>query len=242
MDELKNRKPLSHPPTEKFTMKREEYKQMEDLRLVKHFASWLSKVGEKPVSEENFEQDLMDGVALCRLMKKINGSNMGTFHEPSGGMDVFKAKENMVFFQNSAKALKLPISFGTEDLEKKNIGRVISTLIFVAHVAHSQGVTIKDMDKEILDKVVEMDQVMDEKVNASTPTEASEQQLNWWQALLVKFGLGDWIDSLNVETLKQYLATVRHNMEEKLPESIKAKLHVGEAPKPIEAPAAGTSE
>jgi len=211
MDE--KRKPLQTNPTANFTMARDEYKKSEDLRLVKHFASWLSKVGERPVSEENFESDLLDGVCLCKLMAKINGSGIKAFHDlPSSNvppLEAFKAKENMVEFQLATKRLNLPISFGTEDLEKKNITRVVSTLIFLAHVAHSQGIT-QDMDKEILDKVEEMDEAIEQQVAGA--------QLTWFQQLLVRLGLGDWISLLSIETLKAYLATLKKNLETKVEE------------------------
>ena len=212
MDE--RRKPLIQNPTQNFTMMRDEYKKNEDLRLVKHFASWLSKVGERPVSEENFESDLLDGVCLCKLMSKIKGSGLTTFHNlPSSKvppLEAFKAKENMVAFQLAAKNLHLPITFGSEDLEKQNITRVVSTLIFLAHVAHSQGVTVAEMDKEILDKVVEMDDAIEQQVAGA--------QLSWFQQLLVRLGLGDWISMLSIEALKQYLATMKKNLQDKVEE------------------------
>lgn len=231
------RKPLiHHTPNANFTILRDEYKKNEDLRLVKHFASWLSKVGERPVSEENFEEDLMDGVCLCKLMSKIRGSGLTSFHNlPSSTvppLEAFKSKENLVEFQLAAKRLDLPITFGTEDLwvtlnppihpktsceltvkqrrEKKNITRVVSTLIFLAHVAHSQGVTVDDMDKEILDKVGEMDQALEQQVASA--------QLSWFHALLVKLGLGDWISYLSIDALKAYLATLKKNLEAKVEE------------------------
>jgi predicted transport protein len=212
MDE--RRKPLAHNPTANFTMMRDEYKKNEDLRLVKHFASWLSKVGERPVREETFEEDLLDGVCLCKLMSKINGSGVVDFHTlPSSTvppLEMFKGKENMVQFQVATKKLNLPISFGTEDLEKKNITRVVSTLIFLAHVAHSQGVTVDDMDQEILDKVVEMDEAIEQQVASA--------QLSWFQQLLVRLGLGEWISMLSIDALKQYLLTLKKNLEEKAEE------------------------
>jgi len=114
------RKPLTTNPTASFTMARDEYKKNEDLRLVKHFASWLSKVGERPVTEENFEADLLDGVCLCKLMSKIRGSGLTTFHNlPSSNvapLEAFKAKENLVAFQQATRQLDLPITFGSEDL------------------------------------------------------------------------------------------------------------------------------
>jgi hypothetical protein len=215
--DLKARKPLTHNPTANFTMKREEFKQAEDLRLVSHFASYLSKVGDRPVTEEKFEADLMDGVCLCRLMSKLNGSGVTKFHDINreGIADAFKAKENMVTFQQASKALNLPITFGTEDLEKQNTTRVISTLIFLAHVAHSQNVTVEDMDQDILDKVEQLEEELLAKAEESSPGDGN---LTWWQALLVKFGFGDWINSLSLEALKAYIATVRKNVETKVEE------------------------
>lgn len=216
----KDRKPLQCNPTASFTMKREEFKQNEDLRLVSHFAHYLSKVGDKPVSEENFESDLLDGVCLCRLMAKLNGSGMTKFHDNINNTnlaDAWKSKENLVSFQQATKNLNLPISFGTEDLEKKNTTRVISTLIFLAHVAHSQNVTVQDMDQEILEKVEQIEEELAAKLNETTATvPTADGQLTWWQALLVKFGFGDWINSLSLEALKQYLETVKKNVQQKV--------------------------
>jgi len=87
---------------------------------------------------------------------------------------------------------------------------VVSTLIFLAHVAHSQGVSVAEMDKEILDKVGEMDQAIEQQVATA--------QLSWFQALLVRLGLGDWIGLLSVDALKQYLATLKKNLETKVEE------------------------
>ena len=226
------RVPLSHAPTAQFTLHREEFKKNEDLRLVKHFADWLSKVSGRSVTEENFEQDLLDGIALCTLMSKIKGSGMGYFHGTKSNvasLDAFKSKENLVSFQMSVKNLNLPTSFGTEDLEKGNISRVVSTLVFLAHTAHAQGVTVESMDKEILEKVGEVD-------------EALKGELSWFQQLMIKLGLEEWIQSFNAEALKAYIATLRANLEarvqsqrvllkqhsdkliDKLPEAIKTKI------------------
>lgn len=231
------RKYFTQSPGQSFTLVREEFKRNEDLRLIKHFAAWLSEVGEHPVREEHFEEDLLDGLCLCKLMTKLRGSGLKNYHTlPSSHvvpLESFKAKENMVAFQLACENLHLPITFGTEDLEKKNITRVISSLIFIAHVAHSQGVGVRYMDQEILDKVKQMD----EAIAAST-------QLSWFQQLLVNIGLGDWIDLLSIDALKKYLATLKQNLEEKvevvnqqaetlqaalkeaLPEAIKSKIPV----------------
>jgi ABC-type nitrate/sulfonate/bicarbonate transport system substrate-binding protein len=50
-------------------------------------------------------------------------------------------------------------------------------------------------------------------------------------------GLGDWIASLNQEAVKAYLATLKQNVEEKLPESIKLKLQGGGTAKDDTVPA-----
>lgn len=224
-DVVKNRKPLAHNPTASFTMKRDEYKQMEDVRLISHFASWLSKVSGRPVADETFEQDLMDGVALCTVMSKISGSGVQRFHVMEPGstqpLEAFKARENIQTFVAASKSLNLPVTFGTEDLEKGNIGRVASTLVFLAHCAHAQGVTVEEMDSEILDKMEQMDAALAEATNVESKTDAdtvAAQELSWWQNLLVKFGLGAWINSLNLESLKAYLATLKANAEKKIEE------------------------
>ena len=199
-------------------MKRGEFKQMEDVRLISHFASWLSKVANRPVNEDTFEQDLMDGVALCTVVSKLKGSELTKFHElPKGTnqpLDTFKARENMVSFTLACQNLSLPVTFGTEELEKGNLGRIASTLVFLAHIAHSQGVTVQDMDEEILQKVEQMDAALLSATGENQTGSAGEPaaELSWWQALLVRLGLGDWINSFNVDALKAYMATLfRYN-------------------------------
>jgi hypothetical protein len=142
------RKPLSQNMTQSFTVNRDDFRKFEDFKLVKHFAVWLTKVSGHPVSEETFEKDLLDGVAVCKLMTKIKGSGLSAYHEINShipALDAFKSKENMVAFQLATQNLRLPISFGSEDLEKNNTQRVVSTLIFLAHVCKSQGVLVQEM-------------------------------------------------------------------------------------------------
>ncbi|KAH9253363.1 hypothetical protein BASA81_008714 [Batrachochytrium salamandrivorans] len=237
MNLAKDRLPLQHAPTESYTVKRSELKQAEDLKLVKHFASWLTKIthGRRQITEEEFENDLLDGVALCEVMQQLEGSGLVKFHqEPKSS---FQAKENLQSFQAATKALALPVTFGSEDLEKQNITRIVSTLVFVAHTAHAQGVFVGEMDKEIVDKVVKMDeQLIAISENGSEDATAAAAAAPWWHQILIKLGLGDWIASLNQESVKAYLETLKQNAEiklealkqnaeAKLPESIKAKLH-----------------
>ena len=42
--------------------------------------------------------------------------------------------------------------------------------------------------------------------------------MSWFQALLIKLGLGDWLESFSVEALKQYLETLKKNIGEKVEE------------------------
>lgn len=240
MNLTKDRLPLQHAPTESYTVKRSELKQAEDLKLVKHFASWLTKItrGRRQITEEEFENDLLDGVALCEVMQQLEGSGLVKFHqEPKSA---FQAKENLQSFQAATKALALPVTFGSEDLEKQNITRIVSTLVFVAHTAHAQGVFVGEMDQEIVDKVIKMDEqliaISENGDDASGASAAPATSAPWWHQILIKLGLGDWIASLNQESVKAYLATLKQNAEikletlkqnaeAKLPDSIKAKLH-----------------
>ena len=66
------------------------------------------------------------------------------------------------------------------------------------------------MDAEILDKVGQMDEAINEQVAGA--------QLSWFHALLVKLGLGDWISYLSLDALKAYLATLKQNLEAKVEE------------------------
>ena len=96
-------------------MKREEFKDLEDERLVRDFAFWLSAAGEKYISERNFGNDLADGVALCTVMTKIPGSAVTSYHKvaPAGGI---KSRENFQTFRRGCDRLCLPVTFGAEDL------------------------------------------------------------------------------------------------------------------------------
>jgi hypothetical protein len=217
-------------------MKRDEFKQMEDFRLVSHFASWLSKVSGRPVREESFEADLIDGVALCKVMVKLEGSGLVKFHDiPAGStmpLGSFMARENIQAFSTAAKRLNLPVTFGTEELEKGNLKKIVSTLVFLAHTAHAQNVTVDEMDAEILEKVEEMDAALN---SSQEESKDDSEGLSWFQALLIKLGLADWLNFLSIDAIKAYVATLRANVEarvlqrtaswkESLPESIKARI------------------
>jgi len=82
-----------------FTLKKEEIENLED----------------RYISEKNFDHDLSDGVALCTVMSKIQGSGVTSFHKvaPVGG---HKARENFITFQIAVQRLHLPSTFGLDDL------------------------------------------------------------------------------------------------------------------------------
>jgi len=144
-----------------FSLKREEFKDLEDEQLIKDFAFWISAAGERYVSERNFVNDLSDGVALCTILTKVPGSGVVTFHKvaPPGGA---KALENFTFFRRGCSRLSLPVSFGLDELRNEHNPDVICTLIFLAHVCHSQGVATEAMEGCLLEKVDDINDAIDD--------------------------------------------------------------------------------
>lgn len=239
------RAPLSHAPTQHFTLKRSESKMIENMKLLTHFAEWLSKASGRPVHMDTFENDLMDGIVLCTVVSKLEGSNLYKFHQIStedslsAPLTLFKAKENMTSFQVACEDnLKLPCCFGWEELEKGNLARIASTLVFLAHTAKTQNVFVEEMDEAILNKVKEMDQALDSAANG--PGDGQEAELSWWQSLLARLGLAEWLNAFSLDSLKAYIQTLRENVTTKvqtqkemilntswtdaLPESIKTRI------------------
>lgn len=137
----------------------------------------------------------------------------------------------MVQFHEACKRLALPVQFGTEELKQGNYGKVASTLVFVAHTAASQNVGVKQMDP-VLRHRLESVTTATEQINNMSSEQAKAMQspegiaaLPWWQQLLIKLGLGDWIDYLNYEALAKYAAQVKANVEAKA-EEFKANVDV----------------
>jgi hypothetical protein len=224
------REPLHAAPTSSLTMKREEHKQMEDLRLVSHFAVWLTSVTGVAVGAETMPEDLISGVALCKLLAMIPSSGVTKYHElpqPSSGkpLDSFKAKENMAQFQEACKRMKLPVVFGTAECEVGNLGQIASTLVFLVHTATLNGVGMLEMqkDKELRERMEVVTQATIEMAAQEAKTGEAHgdtgRQLSWWQQLLVRFGFGDWIDSLNPDSLREYADRLRAQLEEKTAEA-----------------------
>jgi hypothetical protein len=77
---------LAQKPTQSYTMGREQFKKEQDNRWVQPLALWLSAVSGLLVEEETFEFDLMDGLVLCRLVSKLEGANVSSFHEDQRGL------------------------------------------------------------------------------------------------------------------------------------------------------------
>ena len=69
---------------------------------------------------------------------------------------------------------------------------------------YRQGNTVIHMDKELLDKVEEMDRAL------------MSSQLNWIQQLLLKLGLGEWVYSLSLDSLKRYIEGLKENIRDKI--------------------------
>lgn len=133
------------------SLKRGELQKFEDIELLKACAYWLTGVGQRFVSEKNFTKDLADGVVLCNVLCIVKGSGVSSesFHKvaPNGSL---KAKENLISFQVATKRLNLPYTFSLDDLEKQNLSKICSTILFLAHVCHSQGVGIDGKDTVLI--------------------------------------------------------------------------------------------
>ena len=69
-----------------------------------------------------------------------------------------------------------------EDLEKKNITRIVSTLLFLAHIAYKQKVLTEEMNPELLKKC----EIMAETLGGP---EADE---HWSKQFMEKIGLARW--------------------------------------------------
>jgi hypothetical protein len=224
------REPLHAAPKSSLTMKREEHKQMEDLRLVSHFAVWLTAVTGVEIGAETLPEDLISGVCLCKLLAMVPSSGVTKYHDlpqPSSGkpLDSFKAKENMAQFQEACKRLKLPVVFGTAECEVGNLGQIASTLVFLVHTATLNGVGMLEMqkDKELRERMEVVTQatieMTEHDANSGTSSSDTARQLTWWQQLLVRFGFGDWIDSLDPQKLREYAQRLRTQLEEKTAEA-----------------------
>jgi hypothetical protein len=216
------RQGLHQNPTEQFTIKREEHRMVEDIKLLSHFAPWLQDLTGKKVTAETICEDLLDGEALCHVMSLVKGSGVTSYHKVGGTfdkLDSFKAMENMVQFHEACKRLALPVAFSREELVAQNLGKVASCLVFLAHTCASQGVGVKQMDQAIRDRL--------ESVTGATEglelSGSAPDQLTWWQALLAKFGLSDYFQSFSLDQLKAYAAKVQENAQAKM-EEMKAKM------------------
>jgi len=202
---------------EGFTLKREEIKAAENVRLITHFASWLSAVTSIKINADTLPEDLIDGVALCMVASKIPNSGVSKWHTIPSGMaklDAFKAKENMAQFQSACKKLSLPCVFGTQELEQGNLGQIATTLVFLAHTATVHGVMVKEMDPELRTRV---ESVIVESMNSieTAAPAAADVTTSWWQAILIKFGLGSWIAKLDPAALKAYFAQLQQLIKDK---------------------------
>jgi hypothetical protein len=216
-------------------MKREQHKMVEDIKLIKHFASWLSQITDEKVEPDTFPEDLKNGIVLCKLMMLIGpDSGVKSYHQlpaKNAVLDAFKAKENVVQFQEACKRLAMPVVFGMSELEEGNLGKIASCLVFVAHTAASRGVGVKQMDSELRARV-ESVSLANESLLESSPSaaaavatpEAQSAELSWWQQLLIRFGFGEYAD-LDLEKLKAYAQKIKDDLVKRGEE---AKLQLNE--------------
>jgi hypothetical protein len=105
-------------------------------------------------------------------------------------------------------------------------------LVFLAHTASVHGVMVKEMDPELR---VRVESVIVESMNSieqsgasssaaaapEAPADAANATTSWWQALLIKFGLGSWIAKLDPAALKAYFAQLQQQVKDKQMEAQK---------------------
>jgi hypothetical protein len=167
----KARQPLRQgkEPNSKFTLKRNEFKKAEDVKLITDFAQWLSDLTEMEIKPDSFPEDLLSGMALCKLMIRIDGSGVSRYHNIKNIADAkeaFKARENVAQFQAACKRLDLPSSFGTDELEAGDLGSIATTLVYVAHAAAMRNVGVKELD-DVLRKRLGMVVKEEEEIRAA---------------------------------------------------------------------------
>jgi hypothetical protein len=121
--------------------------------------------------------------------------------------------------------------FGTAELEQGNLGQIATTLVFLAHTASVHGVMVKEMDPElrvrvesvIVESMNSIDQAgLASPSNAANTASSETATTSWWQALLIKFGLGSWIAKLDPAALKAYFAELQQQVKDKQTEAQKS--------------------
>jgi hypothetical protein len=71
---------------------------------------------------------------------ELLAKHMGkTYFEDKERVPAFHGKENIQTFQTACKQLKVPVTFGTEELEKQNVSKIVACLFFLAHLAYDEG-------------------------------------------------------------------------------------------------------
>jgi len=183
------RKKLHNRERSNFTLKRGAHRREENLFLSEQFAAWLSDTTKVDVkSRDEFCDSLADGVALCSLMKQLEGSGMKSYH----GFPVkneFKRRENIVRFQESCKRLELPFVCRVDHIIKGTIDPVISCLLGVARVAAEQEGFV--LPEPIMEKLEAMEALETQEHSAKSDAVLSYAEAHGIQ--VVELGIDGWV-------------------------------------------------
>jgi predicted nicotinamide N-methyase len=100
-EQIKKKERLSvNPSGGKFTLKRNDMRHLQDMKLCAQFCDWITELsGGIEVNPDTFVEDLSDGVALLRVVQKFG--QVGVVHEypkPGAKVNAFKARENRLEF------------------------------------------------------------------------------------------------------------------------------------------------
>ena len=132
-------------------MKRGNFRSEENIYLATQFAEWFGHLTGKKVGEgdESFCESLNDGTVLCKVIQRIEGSEVSKIHDPAG--NPFQGRENIGAFQEACHRLELPFVLSVSHIKDKRVDAVISCLLGVAKFAAEQGGL--DVPAPILEKL-----------------------------------------------------------------------------------------
>ena len=143
------------------TQKRGEYREEENVFLLEQFNGWFTAACPHHSRPENgggtwidasmFCHELLDGVALCQLVRQIDGSRLKKFHPRPKG--VFHRRENIVFFVKACRRLKLPVILSISNLEEVGLQTVVTCLLALARIASAQADMIEALPEAIMEKL-----------------------------------------------------------------------------------------
>ena len=150
-------------------MKRGNFRSEENIYLATQFAEWFGHLTGKEIGEDeaSFCESLDDGTVLCRVIQRIEGSEVSKTNDPAE--NAFKGRENIVAFQEACHRLDLPFVLSVSHIKDKRVDAVISCLLGVAKLAAEQeGLNLPEPILETLGIGVESSAARNKHAEASS--------------------------------------------------------------------------